>query len=132
MRVLDDVHEAAACRVVELLPRFAVGGRHALAGDELNEIVEERLARGAPACAEADVVIGDEQRTIGKGAAEAWQGEVAERLKATWIEAGRDGIELQRQIMPKITNVMKSAEKLRKLSQLRSAERTRSLLSRTT
>jgi hypothetical protein len=58
------------------------------------------------------------QKALGKGAAEAWQGEVAERLKATWIEAGRDGIELQRQIMPKITDVMKSAEKLRKLSQL--------------
>ena len=58
------------------------------------------------------------QKALGKGAAEAWQGEVAERLKATWIEAGRDGIELQQQIMPKITNVMKSAEKLRKLSRL--------------
>ncbi|HEX8139251.1 MAG TPA: hypothetical protein VF544_16940 [Pyrinomonadaceae bacterium] len=58
------------------------------------------------------------QKALGKGAAEAWQGEVAERLKATWIEAGRDGIELQRQVMPKITNVMKSAEKLRKPLQL--------------
>lgn len=58
------------------------------------------------------------QKALGKGAAEAWQGEVAERLKARWIEAGRDGIELQQQIMPKITNVMKSAEKLRKLSQV--------------
>ena len=58
------------------------------------------------------------QKALGKGAVEAWQGEVAERLKATWIEAGRDGIELQQQIMPKITNVMKSAEKLRKLSQV--------------
>ena len=58
------------------------------------------------------------QKALGKGAAEAWQGEVAERLKARWIEAGRDGIELQQQIMPKITSIMKSAEKLRKLSQV--------------
>src|SRR5688572_21060844 len=58
------------------------------------------------------------QKKVGKGAAEAWQGEVAERLKADWIEAGRHGIELERQVKPKITYVMQSAEKLRKTLQL--------------
>jgi hypothetical protein len=57
------------------------------------------------------------RKNVGKGATEAWQGEVAERLKADWTEAGLYGIELEQQVTPKMTHVMKTAEKLRKAAQ---------------
>lgn len=61
--------------------------------------------------------LADIQLTIGKGAAKAWQGEVAERLKTVWIDAGRNGIDIDRQVAPKITRVLKSAEKIRTIVQ---------------
>jgi hypothetical protein len=54
------------------------------------------------------------QTQVGEGAAKAWAGEVGERLKADWIKAGRNGIDLEQQVTPKITQVLKTAEKLRK------------------
>jgi hypothetical protein len=57
--------------------------------------------------------LADIQLTIGKGAAKAWKGEVAERLKTVWIDAGRNGIDIERQVAPKITRVVDSAEKIR-------------------
>jgi len=34
-----------------------------------------------------------------------------ERLKTVWIDAGRNGIDMKRQVTPKITRVLESAEK---------------------
>src|SRR5436190_6049216 len=61
--------------------------------------------------------LADIQQTVGKGAANAWKGEVAERLKTVWIEAGRDGIAMERQVAPKMTRILESSEKLRAVMQ---------------
>jgi hypothetical protein len=61
--------------------------------------------------------LADIQHTVGKGAANAWKGEVAERLKADWIQAGRDGIAMERQVAPNLTRILESSEKLRAVMQ---------------
>ncbi len=81
----------------------------------INRAVEVLADPNTPEWSRQEVEEGlaDIQQKVGTDSLRALEGEIKERLKAQWLQAGRAGVDFERQVVPKISSIVNRAESIR-------------------